>query len=215
VAHTALYTPGMTPADPGTFTVGPDFAAGDDADDASAALLPSGHVLIAAPSGRFYEFDGVNMPITASLAGAVITPYFVLPLPNGQVLVTGGVTQLYSGSGNANPAWAPTITTAPAAVVRGSTNTISGTQFNGLSQAADVGDEFNAATNYPLVRITNTATGHVVYARTHDHSSMGVATGSTLVSTLFDVPSGTEPGASSLVVVANGIASMPVNVTVN
>jgi hypothetical protein len=32
---------------------------------------------------------------------------------------------------------------------------------------------------------------------------------------LFDVPSGTEPGASSLVVVANGIASMPVNVTVN
>jgi hypothetical protein len=217
VAHTAIYTPGMTPADPGTFTVGPDFAAGDDADDASAALLPSGHVLIAAPSGRFYEFDGVNMPITASLASSAgITPYFVLPLPNGQALVTGGVaTQLYNGSGSANPAWAPTITNAPAAVVRGSTNSISGTQFNGLSQAADVGDELNAATNYPLVRMTNKATGHVVYARTHAHSSMGVATGSTLVSTLFDVPSATEPGASSLVVVANGIASMPVDVTVN
>ena len=71
------------------------------------------------------------------------------------------------------------------------------------------------ATNYPLVRMTNKATGHVVYARTHAHSSMGVATGSTLVSTLFDVPSATEPGASSLVVVANGIASMPVDVTVN
>jgi hypothetical protein len=216
IAHTAIYTPGVTPADPGTFTVGPDFAAGDDADDSSAALLPSGHVLIAAPSGRFYEFDGVNMPITASLASSGgLTAYFVLPLPNGQALVTGGVTQLYNGSGSADPAWAPTITPAPATVTRGSTNTISGTQFNGLSQAADVGDELNSATNYPLVRITNMASGHVVYARTHDHSSMGVATGSTIVSTLFDVPAATEPGASSLVVVANGIASMAVNVTVN
>ena len=216
IAHTAIYTPGMTPTDPGTFTVGPDFAAGDDADDASAALLPSGHVVIAAPSGRFYEYDGVDMPVTGSLASSAgITPYFVLPLPNGQALMTGGVTQLYSGSGSANPAWAPTITAAPAIVTRGSTNTISGTQFNGLSQAADVGDELNAATNYPLVRITNTASGHVIYARTHDHSSMGVATGSTVVSTRFDVPAATEPGASSLVVVANGIASTPVNLTVN
>jgi hypothetical protein len=217
VAHTAIYTPGMVPADPGTFTVGPDFAAGDDADDASAALLPSGHVLIVAPSGRFYEFDGVNMPITASLASSAgVTPYFVLPLPTGQALVTGSVpTQLYNGKGTANPAWAPAITTAPATVMRGSTNSISGTQFNGLSQAAVVGDELNAATNYPLVRITNTASGHVVYARTHGHSSMGVATGSTLVSTFFDVPAGTEPGASSLVVVAYGIASTPVTVTVN
>jgi hypothetical protein len=44
---------------------------------------------------------------------------------------------------------------------------------------------------------------------------MGVATGSTLVSTLFDVPANTETGASSLVVVANGIASSPASVTVN
>ena len=42
-----------------------------------------------------------------------------------------------------------------------------------------MGDELNAATNYPLVRITNMASGHVAYARTHDHSTMGVATGST------------------------------------
>ena len=141
--------------------------------------------------------------------------YFVLPLPNGQALVTGGVIQVYADDGIANPAWAPTISVAPTVVTRGSTYGISGTQFNGLSQAAAVGDELNAATNYPLVRITNAASGHIVYARTHDHSSMGVATGSTLVSTMFDVPANTETGASSLVVVANGIASAPVNVTVN
>jgi hypothetical protein len=100
-------------------------------------------------------------------------------------------------------------------VVRGSTYKISGTQFNGLSQANAFGDEFQTATNYPLVRITNKSTGHVFYARTHGHSTMGVATGTKIVSTNFDVPASMETGASSLVVVANGIPSRAVNITVN
>ena len=216
VSHTAIYTAGATPADPGTFAAGPDFGAGDDAGDASAALLPSGHVFVATLSGRFYEYDGTALTITGVLptnGGSI--GYFVMPLPSGQALVIGGVTRVYQGNGNANPAWAPAITLAPTTVTRGSTYGISGTQFNGLSQAAAVGDEFNAATNYPLVRITNAASGHVFYARTHGHSTMGVATGSAIVSTLFDVPASAETGASSLVVVANGIASAPVSVTVN
>jgi hypothetical protein len=216
VAHTALYTPSATPAGAGSFTVGPDFQDGDDADDSSGALLPSGHVLIAAASGRFYEFDGAAMPVTGTLTNdSGNTVYFLLPLPNGQVLVTGGVTQVYAGAGSADPAWAPTLTAGPATVTRGSSYFISGTQFNGLSQAAAVGDELNAATNYPLVRITNATSGHVVYARTHGHSSMGVATGSTIVSTHFDVPVGAETGLSLLQVVANGIASPMVSLTVN
>ena len=77
------------------------------------------------------------------------------------------------------------------------------------------GDEYQNCTNYPLVRITNTGTGHVFYARTHDHSTMGVATGKAIVSTHFDVPTTIDSGASTLVVVANGIASKPVNVTVS
>jgi hypothetical protein len=84
-----------------------------------------------------------------------------------------------------------------------------------LSQAASFGDEDETATNYPLVRITNQATHHVFYAKTHDHSTMAVATGSAIVSTNFDVPPGVETGASSLVVVANGIPSKAVSVTVN
>jgi hypothetical protein len=64
------------------------------------------------------------------------------------------------------------------------------------------------------VRITNQFTGHVFYAKTHDHSSMGVATGKATVSTNFDVAAGMETGASSLVVVANGIPSKAVNITV-
>jgi hypothetical protein len=89
-----------------------------------------------------------------------------------------------------------------------------GTQFNGLSQAVAYGDDYQASTNCPLVRITNSGTGHVFYARTHGHSTMAVATGSTSVSTEFDVPAGIETGASTLVVVANGIASQSVSVNV-
>jgi hypothetical protein len=100
-------------------------------------------------------------------------------------------------------------------VTPGSTYKITGTQFNGLSQAAAFGDEYQTATNYPLVRITNTATGHVFYAKTHDHSTMGVATGSKSVFTNFDVPTSIETGASTLEVVANGIPSVAVNITVN
>jgi hypothetical protein len=44
-------------------------------------------------------------------------------------------------------------------------NQISGTQFNGLSQANAFNDEFQVATNFPLVRITNDATGDVSYAK--------------------------------------------------
>ena len=100
-------------------------------------------------------------------------------------------------------------------MVRGSTYKITGTQFNGLSQAAAFGDEYQTATNYPLVRITNNGTGHVFYAKTHDHSTMGVATGTKPVFTNFDVPAGMETGASTLVVVTNGIPSLPVSITVN
>ena len=81
-------------------------------------------------------------------------------------------------------------------LTRGASFQISGTQFNGLSVGADYGDDATMATNYPLVRITNDATNHVFYARTHDHSTMGIATGTAIVSTTFDVPVTAETGAS-------------------
>ncbi len=70
------------------------------------------------------------------------------------------------------------------------------------------------ATNYPLVRITNKATHHVFYSRTHDHSSMAVAYPG-IVTTHFDVPAVQESGPSQLEVVANGIASFPMEVWVS
>jgi hypothetical protein len=131
----------------------------------------------------------------------------------GEVIV--GESKVYTSTGAYQASWAPAITKAPTTLVRGSTHKISGTQFNRLSQAAAFGDEYETATNYPLLRITNQATGHVFYAKTHTHSSMAVATGTKTVSTKFDVPAGMETGASSLAVVANGIPSQAVHVTVN
>src|SRR5262249_18472010 len=193
--------------DTGSWTKGPDFPNGDDAGDSFAALLPNGDVLVEGETGNLYVFDGTNFT-TGPFGGGSL-----LVLPTGQVLIGG--SEVYNPAGQYQASWAPTITNCPSTVTRGSSYKIAGTQFNGLSQANAFGDEFETATNYPLVRITNTASGHVFYARTHDHSSMGVATGSKTVSTTFDVPSGMETGASTLVVVANGIPSVAVKVTVN
>jgi hypothetical protein len=222
--HTALYDTAT-----GKWAAGPDFPNGEDMADAPAAVLPNGNVLCETSPGlfsspvSFYEFDGskFNHVPSPSQTGNPNTSYVgrLTVLPTGQILYTladGNTTdaEIYTAKGKANSAWAPTITTFPSTVSGGQSYSISGTQFNGLSAGAAYGDDGQMGTSYPLVRMTNNASGHVVYARTHNHSTMGVATGTKKVSTHFDVPSGIEKGASSLVVVANGIASKPVAVTV-
>ncbi len=201
--HTAIYKSGK-------WTAGPDFEAGDAAGDSFAALLTNGNVLVEGNSGTLYEFDGKNLTPELSAGFGYIS---LMDLPTGEVLVGG--SEVYTTKGTYKAAWAPKITKFPSSVTRGSSYQIFGKQFNGLSQAAAFGDELQSSTNYPLVRITNGATGHVFYARTHDHSTMGVATGNKTVSTNFDVPAKMETGASKLEVVANGIPSKAVSVTVN
>lgn len=205
--HTAVYYSKGSKA--GTWSIGPDFPNGDNAGDSFSALLPSGNVLVFGLSGDLYEFNGTTFTQTGSGFGAPLL------LPTGQVMILGySNVSLYTGSGQPQASWAPTIANVPVSLARGKTYKVSGTQFNGLSQAMSFGDEFQNATNYPLVRITNNASGHVFYARTHGHSTMAVATGSTPVFTHFDVPANAETGASKLQVVANGIASTAKNVTV-
>jgi hypothetical protein len=201
--HTAIYHP-----DTNKWTVGPDFPNGDNAGDSLAVLLPNGNALVLGVSGALYEFDGTKFtqdPVSAQP---------ILMLPTGQVFAESFSVEVYNPKGTYQQSWAPVITKFPASVGRGSTYKIFGRQFNGLSQAAAFGDEFETATNYPLVRITNKDTHHVFYAKTHDHSTMGVATGKAIVSTNFDVPAEIETGASTLVVVANGIPSKAVSITV-
>ena len=108
--------------------------------------------------------------------------------------------------GNYN--WVPSAYLKTPALTRGHTYLMVGTKLNGLSEATAYGDDLQCATNYPIVRLTNVASGHVFYCRTHGHSTMAVGyTG--LVKTQLDRPANMEAGPSNFEVVANGIPSQP------
>jgi hypothetical protein len=219
--HTAIYN-----SHTAKWSTGPDFPGAYGSADGPAALEPDGNVLVFSspsrfypPAGQFFEWDGSSLTLVTPPASALEDASFVghlLVLPTGQIMFTDFSTdvEVFTPGGSYNPSWAPTISSAPTSVTRGKTYSVSGTQFNGLSQASAYGDDFQNATNYPLVRIVNQATGHVFYCRTHNHSTMAVATGSKTVSTHFDVPAGAETGVSQLFVVANGISSSPYWITV-
>jgi hypothetical protein len=219
-AHTAIYN-----SRKGTWTAGPDFPDNLGVADGPAALEPNGKVLVMSSPGvfqtgaRYFEWDGRKL---IEVQGPPNAPYEssyygnMLVLPTGQILLTDFYNdiEIYTPatSGHTEDI-APEIEHSPSSVARSLRYRISGHRFNGVSQGAAYGDDAQAATNFPLVRITNNATGHVFYARTHDHSSMGVASAQS-VSTFFDVSLQTETGESKLEVVVNGIASKPVAVLV-
>ena len=233
--HTAIYTPPVNPADPGAWTIGPDFPQDAQgrllkAKDAPACLLTNGNVLcVVGPCGdnandwasptMFFEFDGVKLIRVSDPPNATGVTYEgrLLVLSTGQVLFAAGSNAIYAytPSGGANPAWQPVITSFPTDVQLGNTYTLQGTQLNGLSQAAMYGDDAQQATNYPLVRARNLADSTISYWRTTNHSTMGVATGTKIVSTNVTVPSTLASGAYEIVVIANGIASSPVTLTVD
>jgi hypothetical protein len=218
----------------GTWSRGPLFPKvggyGYDVADGPGAVLPDGDALVMASPGiyetpsLFYDIridaNSASDTITqvASPDGATDDSSFygrMLDLPNGQVLWddSEGDMAVYSDPGQPLSGWKPTIGSAPAAVVGGSSYTVSGTQLSGLDQGAAYGDDNQDATNYPLVRITNQASGAVTYATTSGFSSYSIAPGASS-SASFKVPTGTPSGASTLQVVANGIASAPSNVWV-
>jgi hypothetical protein len=223
--HTALYTSPANPGDPGTWAQGPDFPPGPNGEtigskDAAASLMTNGKVLIAAgpvdgsswlSPTYFYEFDGTSIQKIADPPNNTNFPYTgrMLLLPNGQILFSAQTNAVHAYTYYGCPAASsrPVITTAPSSVRPLHTYTLQGQQLNGLSQAVGYGDDAATATNYPLVRIQNRATGHVVYCRTFDHSTMGVATGTSMQSTSFAVPYGIELGPSEICAVANGISS--------
>lgn len=196
--------------------------------DGPASILPNGHVLVAASpvnsSGNeiycsvFFEFDGTNLNPVPGYGDADTKPTFglrMLALPSGDVMVEDGSANVwfYNNGQPADPGAVPKITSALSGIVPGQTYPISGTLFNGVSQGAFYGDDGEWATNYPLVRIIQGA--NVMYARTHNHSSMGVDMPSTIVTTYFDVPANLILGPGTILeVVANGVSSAPLTLNV-
>jgi hypothetical protein len=209
---------------PGFWTPGPSFpdvsGVGQfDVADGPAALLTDGNVLVAASPGvfqrptRFFEFDGSTLTRVADPPNAQNqSSYYgnLLVLPTGEILFTNFSSdiEIYSAAGTFKEPWRPTIEQGPFTLVHGQTYQIHGRLFNGRSAGNAYGDDYQAATNYPLVRISNLATGHVFYCRTFNPSAISV-TNDGRVYTNFTVPPGIELGDSQIEVVANGIPSKP------
>jgi hypothetical protein len=230
---TAIYVPPANPSDPGTWQPGPTITDGSGNTlhpiDAPAVLLPNGRVLLAASPAppcnfpgptSFFEYDPAANSLTAvspppsNASDACFTGRFLL-LPNGQVLFSNQSSKVtvYTPDGTPDPSWKPAITGAPAFMAVGHHYALTGTQFNGLSQACMYGDDATMATNYPVARLEHGTT--VIYCRTAHHSTMGVATGTGPVSTVLSIPPAVPPGSYDLVVVANGIPADPVPVTIS
>ncbi len=207
--------------------------------DGPGALLANGNVLFGAgikiasaetsPSW-FFEFDGITFHRANDPPNYVTKTNYtrLLVLPNADVLFcsedSSSFYAYHSDAAVPQDSFRPVIQSCPTSLMPGTSVQISGLQFNGLSQAVGYGDDYTAATNYPLVRIVNNQNNDVKYCRTHDHNtvnsngdtipSMGVATGAAVITTNVEIPNDIESGDSQLFVVANGIASEPFAVTV-
>jgi len=217
--HTSVYK-----VSSGTWTAGPDFPGSLNIADGPGVLLPNGKVLVMTSPGIFgtgavfFEWDGSSLTqVSGPPAAGGDSSYYghLLVLPTGQIMFTdfSNDVELYNSTG-VYPGIAPSLLPTTAVLHHGNTYTIFGNRFNGASQAGAYGDDYQAATNYPLVRITNKGTGHVFYARTHDHSTMAVGyAGPTY--TKVDIPAGIETGASTVEIVVNGIPSQKYNIGIN
>jgi hypothetical protein len=241
--HTVLYTPSpLGGTNFGSWAQGPDIPASRVTADAPAGMLVNGKVLCAVGSSAqnggsppptwFYEYDytdhtaGPNGTFHAtsspwnSMIGSSYNRqsngFTFLALPDGTILCSSyeGVLYIYQPDTGPLTAGKPTISSITANVL-GVSYHLTGTKLNGISAGGAYGDERQAASNYPLVRMTNSAGGNVYYARTFNWSSTGVMTGNTPVTTEFTVPGNVPSGDYSLVVVANGNPSDPVSFTYN
>ena len=215
-----------------TWTAGPEIPAigGQEmgSTDGPGSVLPDGDVLFDvsacvynAPTHFFVYNAGPNtltqVPDVPNAPNDTSFATRMLALPNGQVLFNDGTTdmEVYTAGGSPKGSWRPSITSlSSTTLAAGGTYTLSGKQLAGLDQGATYGDDVQSNTNFPLVRITNSATGVVTYARTSGWTSVSVNPG-TSSSTKFTLPPGTPAGKSTLVVVANGIASSSTTVTIS
>jgi len=221
---TAIYTPSNSTTKAGVWSTGPVIPGNGGGPDAPLAMMSDGKVLcVVSPSptsanhfpspSSFYELDPVTNTFTqvgAPGGGTTIADssyvMTMVDLPDGTVMFSRQGTSIYyiyRPSGAPLVAGKPTITNIEqdgCAQFK-----LTGTQFNGISQGASYGDDWQMNTNYPVVRMSSGT--NVYYGRTFNWNSTGVMTGNLVTTTKFTVPASVPAGSYSLVVTANGIAS--------
>jgi len=204
--------------------------------DASGAMMVNGRELLAVcPVGEaghefrtptyFLEYDYTTNTFTQvtsiipfwgadSLAGVGAFVTQMLDLPDGNVLVSisqigpfAAQYYIYTPGSAAIPQGKPVINSI---LPDGCPSyKITGKLFNGISEGASYGDDWQMSTNWPLVRLTNGT--NVYYAKTTNWNRIGAVQTDSLEDTAVFTPPATLPaGTYSLVVVVNGFASSPV-----
>lgn len=233
-SNTAIYIPsGDTTY--GAWIRGPQIPGGNGIADGPAASMADGRVLCAAspvPNGTdpdsifhsptyFYEFDYLIDSFTQVAAPAggpfvqttppslPVSAYScqMLNLPDGSILFS---TLYYDQYYVYTPGHPPVEAGKPfvsSISPRGCEFMATGLLFNGISQGAAYGDDWQMSTNYPIIRLQSG--NRVYYVRTHDWNHTGVQlTGND--TTYFAIPAVVPPGDYSLYLSANGISSDPV-----
>jgi hypothetical protein len=226
--HTAYYTPsGNNSA--GAWAAGPDIPNQQGTPDAAGAMMINGKILCAVSpiptSGNhfptptsYYEFNyRTNAFKRVGAPGGGLTSnvpcYYtnMLDLPDGTVLFclqNSNQYYIYTPDRSALVAGKPTIKKITR---KSATYTLTGTKFNGISEGASYGDDWQMNTNYPIVRLASG--GNVYYARTFNWNRTGVKTGNLRDTTKFKLPSGLPLGSYALSVIANGISSDTITFT--
>jgi hypothetical protein len=218
--HTGVYNVSSN-----SWTAGPDFAGSLDAADAPGALEVNGNVMVfvspgfGGAGGQMVEWNGstiTDLPNPPNGPGDSSYYGHFLMLPSGQVMFTdfSNDVELFNSAGSQYTGWAPTLLLPNITMTHGTTVLLNGTNFNGASQNNAYGDDFQDASNYPIVKFTNVSTGHVVFGRTHNHNTMAVGYHGPSY-THVDIPSTIETGQTHLQVVVNGIASANYTIVIN
>jgi hypothetical protein len=209
-----------------TWSTGPSPAPNDQA-DGPGALEPNGLVLEQVSPGlfnagcQFTEYDPVANTLTNTVNNAYCpgdSSYegHLMIFPTGQIASVdfGTTIYLYNPKSGVVSGVAPTIIPATNAYLGGSKNNVLyGKQLNGLTENNAYGDDYQMATNYPLIRFTD-SNNNVWYGFTHDDSSHSIAPG-TVSFTKFDLNPAMPPGTYMMQVVTNGIGSNSVQVKIH
>ncbi len=155
-------------------------------------------------------------------------PGHLLVLPTGQVMLTytSNVAEIFTPLQQQPwPDVAPQVSwiSDNSSLSGGNTYSLLGYQLNGLSQANMFGDDYQAASNYPLIVLQDTNNpASLVFATTSnefDPSDSPISRSNSiephhLTGTHFTVPGGSCSGNYKLTVITNGISSKPVPVSI-
>lgn len=221
VNKTAYYTPSGDTT-PGVWSMGPTIPLELGAPDAAATMMSNGKILCAFspvptdlvhfnPPTYFYEFDytantftQIHSPMGGDTTAGPCYYTNMLNLPDGSILFSAqGSSQYYVYKPTGAPLAAGKPTIDSVFKIDCITYMVTGKLFNGISEGTCYGDDWQNATNYPLVRLIDEDSS-VRYARTYNWNRTGVMTGSLPDTVTFTIDAAMPEGAYTLQLVVNG-----------